>query len=75
VRQLPPLERHTCPLARSPPPPPSPHRQIAEAIFITDKTASVHVSNILRKLGAANRVEATALAHRAGFALDPSEAA
>ena len=43
------------------------NRQIAETLFITEKTASVHVSNILGKLGAANRGEAAALAHRAGF--------
>jgi len=43
------------------------NRQIAEALFITQKTVSVHVSNILAKLGAANRGEAAALAHRAGF--------
>jgi DNA-binding CsgD family transcriptional regulator len=42
------------------------NRQIAEELFITDKTASVHVSNILSKLGTANRGEAAALAHRAG---------
>ena len=38
--------------------------QIAEALFITRKTASVHVSNILGKLGVASRGEATAVAHR-----------
>jgi DNA-binding CsgD family transcriptional regulator len=43
------------------------NNQIAEALFITGKTASVHVSNILAKLDAANRGEAAALAHRAGF--------
>ncbi len=32
--------------------------EIAESLFISKKTASVHVSNILRKLDAANRVEA-----------------
>ena len=36
---------------------------IAETLFITEKTASVHVSNILAKLGVANRGEAAALAH------------
>jgi len=40
------------------------NRQIAEALFISDKTASVHVSNILAKLGVANRGEAAAVAHR-----------
>jgi hypothetical protein len=40
------------------------------ASAITAKTASVHVSSILRKLGAANRVEAAAIAHRAGIAPD-----
>lgn len=44
------------------------NREIAEALFVAEKTASVHVSNILAKLGAANRSEAAALAHRAGFA-------
>jgi DNA-binding NarL/FixJ family response regulator len=29
-----------------------------------EKTASVHVSNIMSKLGAANRSEAAAIAHR-----------
>jgi DNA-binding CsgD family transcriptional regulator len=40
------------------------NRQIGEALFISDKTASVHVSNILAKLGVANRSEAAAVAHR-----------
>ena len=40
------------------------NRQIAEVLFISDKTASVHVSNILAKLGVANRGEAAAVAHR-----------
>jgi DNA-binding CsgD family transcriptional regulator/tetratricopeptide (TPR) repeat protein len=38
--------------------------QIATTLFISTKTASVHVSNILRKLGVANRVEAAQIAHR-----------
>jgi DNA-binding NarL/FixJ family response regulator len=40
------------------------NRHIARALFISEKTASVHVSNIMTKLGAANRVEAAAIAHR-----------
>jgi ATP/maltotriose-dependent transcriptional regulator MalT len=38
------------------------NRQIGERLFISGKTASVHVSAILRKLGAANRAEAAHLA-------------
>ena len=40
--------------------------RIAEDLGISVKTASVHVSNILSKLGVANRVEAAAVAHRLG---------
>ncbi|MGW1879465.1 helix-turn-helix transcriptional regulator [Streptomyces sp. NPDC001975] len=40
------------------------NRQIGEELFITGKTASVHVSNILAKLGAASRTEAVAIAYR-----------
>ena len=38
--------------------------EIARELVISDKTVSVHVSNILRKTGTANRVEAAALADR-----------
>jgi DNA-binding CsgD family transcriptional regulator/tetratricopeptide (TPR) repeat protein len=38
--------------------------EIGTALYISTKTASVHVSNILRKLGAANRIEAAAIARR-----------
>ncbi len=44
------------------------NREIAEALFISPKTASVHVSNILAKLGVSGRVEAAAVAHRVGLA-------
>ncbi|MFD9389990.1 AAA family ATPase [Streptomyces sp. NPDC060000] len=40
------------------------NRQIGEELFISGKTASVHVSNILAKLSAASRTEAVAIAHR-----------
>ncbi|WP_445528962.1 helix-turn-helix transcriptional regulator [Streptomyces cyslabdanicus] len=43
------------------------NRQIAEELFISPKTASVHVSNILAKMGVSGRGEAAALAHRLGL--------
>lgn len=46
------------------------NQQIADALFITRKTASVHVSNILGKLGVRNRVEAAAVAQRLGIGRD-----
>ena len=48
------------------------NRDIAAELFISAKTASVHVSNILAKLGAASRTEAAAIAHRAGLAAEGS---
>ncbi|MFI1565628.1 AAA family ATPase [Streptomyces sp. NPDC020490] len=48
------------------------NRQIAEELFISPKTASVHVSNILAKLDVSGRGEAAAVAHRLGlFPADP----
>lgn len=41
------------------------NRQIGERLFISSKTASVHVSAILRKLGASTRTEAVFLARQA----------
>jgi DNA-binding CsgD family transcriptional regulator len=38
------------------------NKTIATRLFVTEKTASVHVSNLLGKLGVANRGEAAALA-------------
>jgi DNA-binding CsgD family transcriptional regulator/tetratricopeptide (TPR) repeat protein len=43
------------------------NRDIAAELFISAKTASVHVSNILAKLGVHTRVEAAAIAHQAGL--------
>ena len=44
------------------------NRQVGEALYISEKTASVHVSNILRKLGVTSRVDAAAIAQRLGAA-------
>ena len=49
------------------------NQEIADTLFITRKTASVHVSNILGKLGVANRVEAAAVAHRLGLAAESGD--
>ncbi|MQL63478.1 response regulator transcription factor, partial [Streptomyces vinaceus] len=48
------------------------NRRIAEELFISPKTASVHVSNILAKLGVSGRGEAAAVAHRLGLFPDGS---
>lgn len=40
------------------------NKQIAEALFVSAKTVSVHVSNILAKFGVGSRGEAAATAHR-----------
>ncbi len=47
------------------------NREIAEELYISVKTASVHVSNILAKLGVSSRVQAATAAYRLG--LVPSE--
>ena len=44
------------------------NRAIGETLFMSEKTASVHVSRILAKLGVHGRVEAAAVAHRLGLA-------
>ena len=43
----------------------NPH--IGAELYISTSTASVHVSNILRKLGVSSRVQAAAVAERAGL--------
>jgi DNA-binding CsgD family transcriptional regulator len=43
------------------------NKEIGSELFIATKTASVHVSNILAKLGAASRTEAAAIAHSEGL--------
>jgi DNA-binding CsgD family transcriptional regulator len=43
------------------------NREIGEALFMAEKTASVHVSRILAKLDVRSRTEAAAVAHRLGL--------
>jgi DNA-binding CsgD family transcriptional regulator len=43
------------------------NREIAERLFIAQKTVSVHVSNILGKLGVSTRTQAAATARRLGL--------
>ncbi|GAB4084216.1 helix-turn-helix transcriptional regulator [Myceligenerans cantabricum] len=43
------------------------NRQIGERLYISTKTVSVHVSNVMAKLGASGRAEAVSLAHRRGL--------
>jgi DNA-binding CsgD family transcriptional regulator len=40
------------------------NRQIGDTLFISEKTASVHVTNLLRKLGVGNRAEAAEMSRR-----------
>ena len=47
----------------------STNRQVARALFISERTAAVHVSHILGKLNASSRTEAAAVAHRLGLLL------
>ena len=47
------------------------NRQIAERLFISPKTAGLHVSNILGKLRVANRTQAAEVAHRARAGWSP----
>ena len=44
------------------------NREIGEALFISTKTASAHVSHILSKLDVRSRIEAATAAHRLGLA-------
>jgi DNA-binding CsgD family transcriptional regulator/tetratricopeptide (TPR) repeat protein len=43
------------------------NREIAERLFISERTVAVHVRNILAKLGVSGRVEATSVAIRLGL--------
>lgn len=48
------------------------NRQIADALSISEKTVSVHISNLLGKLGLASRTQAALYAARAGL-VPPTE--
>ena len=43
------------------------NRQVGERLFISAKTVSVHMSNVLAKLGVSGRAEAVAVAHQRGL--------
>jgi DNA-binding CsgD family transcriptional regulator/tetratricopeptide (TPR) repeat protein len=43
------------------------NREIGDTLYMAEKTASVHVSRILSKLGVRSRTEAAAVAHRLGM--------
>jgi DNA-binding NarL/FixJ family response regulator len=47
------------------------NREIGEALFISPRTAGIHVSNILRKLGVTSRVQAATAAQRLGLVDQP----
>lgn len=48
------------------------NRQIAAALFISAKTAGMHVSNILSKMGVERRAEAAAVAERLHLLTSPT---
>jgi DNA-binding CsgD family transcriptional regulator len=43
------------------------NREIGKRLFISEKTASVHLSNVMTKLNAASRTEAVTVAYRRGL--------
>jgi DNA-binding NarL/FixJ family response regulator len=49
------------------------NREIAAELFISEKTASVHVSNIKSKLGANGRAEIAAIAVRLGLVSESTD--
>jgi DNA-binding CsgD family transcriptional regulator len=47
------------------------NKDIGAALFISAKTASMHVSNIMAKLGATSRIETAVIAHQQGITAEP----
>ena len=43
------------------------NREIGRRLFISEKTASVHLSNLMAKLNVSSRTEAVTVAHRRGL--------
>lgn len=50
------------------------NRQIGEALFISEKTVSVHLSRVMAKLGARRRTEAVTVAYERGLLERPRQA-
>ncbi|MFZ5871653.1 MAG: helix-turn-helix domain-containing protein, partial [Actinomycetota bacterium] len=51
------------------------NREVGARLFVSEKTVSVHVSNLLAKLGARGRTEAVTIAHRNGLLAEAVAAA
>ena len=49
------------------------NREIGEKLYISPRTASVHVSNILGKMGVSGHVEAASIAYRLGLVRAPDD--
>jgi DNA-binding CsgD family transcriptional regulator/tetratricopeptide (TPR) repeat protein len=49
------------------------NRQVGQALFISEKTVSVHLSRVMAKLGAASRTEAVSIAYGRGLLATPGE--
>ena len=47
------------------------NRAVGQRLFLSDQTVKFHLNKIYRKLGVANRTEATGIAHRLGLGREP----